>query len=84
MKAIQKELKQKDDNSKEIEELRAKIKQSSMSEEAREVAEKELARMEKMMPQSPEASVIRTYIEWLLDLPWKKLTKDNLDLVRAK
>ncbi len=84
MKAIQKELKQKDDNSKEIEELRDKIKVSSMSEEAREVAEKELARMEKMMPQSPEASVIRTYIEWLLDLPWKKLTKDNLDLVRAK
>ena len=84
MKAIQKELKQKDDNSKEIEELRAKIKESSMSEEAREEKEKELSRMEKMMPQSPEASVIRTYIEWLLDLPWKKLTKDNLDLVRAK
>ena len=84
MKAIQKELKQKDDNSKEIEELRDKIKVSSMSEEARKVAEKELARMEKMMPQSPEASVIRTYIEWLLDLPWKKLTKDNLDLKRAK
>ena len=84
MKAIQKELKQKDDNSKEIEELRDKIKASSMSEEAREVAEKELATMEKMMPQSPEASVIRTYIEWLLDLPWNKLTKDNLDLIRAK
>ena len=84
MKAIQKELKQKDDNSKEIEELSAKIQESSMSDEARKVAEKELARMEKMMPQSPEASVIRTYIEWLLDLPWKKLTKDNLDLVRAK
>ena len=84
MKAIQKELKQKDDNSKEIEELRDKIKASSMSEEARETAEKELSRMEKMMPQSPEASVIRTYIEGLLDLPWKKLTKDNLDLVRAK
>ena len=84
MKAIQKELKQKDDNSKEIEELRAKIQESSMSDEARKVAEKELSRMEKMMPQSPEASVIRTYIEWLLDLPWKKLTKDNLDLVRAK
>ena len=55
-----------------------------MSDEARKTAEKELARMEKMMPQSPEASVIRTYIEWLLDLPWKKLTKDNLDLKRAK
>ena len=84
MKAIQKELKQKDDNSKEVEDLRAKIKASSMSKEAREVAEKELMRMEKMMQQSPEATVIRTYIDWLLDIPWKKLTKDNLDLVRAK
>lgn len=84
MKAIQKELRQKDDNSKEIDELRTKIKASSMSDEARKIAEKELARMEKMMPQSPEASVIRTYIEWLLDLPWKKLTEDNLDLTRAK
>ncbi|MFA7074312.1 MAG: endopeptidase La [Endomicrobiaceae bacterium] len=84
MKAIQKELKQKDDNAKEIDDLRLKIKESSMTKEAREVAEKELARMEKMMPMSPEASVIRTYIEWLLDLPWKKLTEDNLDLVRAK
>ena len=84
MKAIQKELKQKDENTKEIDELREKIKASSMSQEARETAEKELARMEKMMAQSPEASVIRTYIEWLLDLPWKNLTKDNLDLIRAK
>ncbi len=84
MKAIQKELKQKDENSKEIDELREKIKNSSMSDEARETAEKELSRMEKMMAQSPEASVIRTYIEWLLDLPWKKLTEDNLDLIRAK
>ncbi len=84
MKAIQKELKQKDENTKEIDELREKIKASSMSQEARETAEKELARMEKMVPQSPEASVIRTYIEWLLDLPWKKLTEDNLDLIRAK
>jgi ATP-dependent Lon protease len=84
MKAIQKELKQKDDNAKEIDDLRVKIKESSMSKEARDVAEKELARMEKMMPMAPDASVIRTYIEWLLDLPWKKLTEDNLDLTRAK
>jgi len=84
MKAIQKELKQKDDNSKEIDELRKKVKESSMSEQAREVANKELDRMEKMMATSPESSVIRTYIEWLLDLPWQKMTKDNLDLKRAK
>jgi len=84
MKAIQKELKQKDDNSKEIDELRKKVKESSMSEQARTVANKELDRMEKMMATSPESSVIRTYIEWLLDLPWQKMTKDNLDLKRAK
>lgn len=84
MKAIQKELKQKDDNSKEIDELREKVKASSMSKQAREIAEKELARMEKMMPMSPEASVIRTYVEWLLDIPWQHLTEDNLDLIRAK
>lgn len=84
MKAIQKELRQKDDNSKEIDELRTKIKESLMPDEVKKVAEKELARMEKMMPMSPETSVIRTYIDWLLELPWKKLTKDNLDLVRAK
>jgi ATP-dependent Lon protease len=84
MKAIQKELKQKDDNSKEIDELREKIKASSMSKQAREIAEKELNRMEKMMPMSPEASVIRTYVEWLLDIPWQHLTEDNLDLIRAK
>lgn len=84
MKAIQKELKQKDDNSKEIDELRAKVKASSMSAQAREIAEKEIGRMEKMMPMSPEASVIRTYVEWLLEIPWQKLTEDNLDLIRAK
>ncbi|GHT71345.1 hypothetical protein AGMMS49950_07810 [Endomicrobiia bacterium] len=55
-----------------------------MPQAARDAAEKEISRLEKMMPMSPEATVIRTYIEWILDLPWEKFTADNLDLNRAK
>jgi ATP-dependent Lon protease len=84
MKAIQKELKQKDDSSKEIDELREKIKAAGMSPEATEAAEKEVTRLEKMMPFSPESTVIRTYLDWLLGLPWTAVTTDNLDLVRAQ
>lgn len=84
MKAIQKELRQKDENSKEIDELRTKIKESKMTKDAETVAFKELARMEKMMPFSPEATVIRTYIDWLIALPWAIKTDDNLDLKHAQ
>jgi ATP-dependent Lon protease len=84
MKAIQKELRQKDDYTKELEELRAKLKEAKMSKDAEDVAEKELQRLEKMMPFSPEATVIRTYIDWLITLPWSTFTKDNYDLKRAK
>ncbi|MBN1621147.1 MAG: endopeptidase La [Endomicrobiales bacterium] len=84
MKAIQKELKQKDDYTKELDELRSKIKSAKMSKEAQEVSEKEIKRLEKMMPFSPEATVIRTYIDWLVNLPWSSTTKDNLDLKRAQ
>ncbi|MDR2772960.1 MAG: endopeptidase La [Elusimicrobiota bacterium] len=84
MKAIQKELKQKDDTQKDIDDLRAKLKSIPLPKEARESAEKELSRLERMMPMSPEASVIRTYLEWIIDLPWEKSTKDNLELIRAK
>jgi ATP-dependent Lon protease len=84
MKAIQKELRQKDDFAKEIDELRTKIKQAKMSKEATEVAEKELQRLEKMMPFSPEASVIRTYLDWLIALPWSITTQDNFDIKRAQ
>ncbi|MDR1952752.1 MAG: endopeptidase La [Elusimicrobiota bacterium] len=84
MKAIQKELQQKDDNQKDIDELRNKIENTPMPDQAREAAQKELARLEKMMPMSPEASVIRTYLEWIIDLPWEKSTTDNLDLKRAR
>ena len=84
MKAIQKELRQKDDYAKELDELRIKIKEAKMSPEAQEAADKEIARLEKMMPFSPEATVIRTYLDWLITLPWAVVTKDNLDLKRAQ
>jgi len=84
MKAIQKELKQKDEFGKEIDELRAKVKQAKMPKEVEEVAQREISRLEKMMPFSPEATVVRTYIEWLVDLPWSVKTKDNYDIARAR
>ncbi|MDR2351219.1 MAG: endopeptidase La [Endomicrobium sp.] len=84
MKAIQKELKQKDDVQKDVDELREKLNKVNMPQAVRDTAEKEMARLEKMMPMSPEATVIRTYIEWILDLPWETSTSDNLDLKRAK
>ncbi|MDR0977673.1 MAG: endopeptidase La [Endomicrobium sp.] len=84
MKAIQKELKQKDDVQKDVDELKEKLSKIKMPEAAKEAAEKEVARLEKMMPMSPEATVIRTYIDWILDLPWEVSTLDNLDLKRAK
>ncbi|OIO72205.1 MAG: endopeptidase La [Elusimicrobia bacterium CG1_02_37_114] len=84
MKAIQKELHQKDDFAKEIDELRTKIKQAKMTKEAQETSEKELQRLEKMMPFSPEATVIRTYLDWLINLPWAVTTQDNFDIKRAE
>jgi len=84
MKAIQKELRQKDDYAKEMDDLRKKIKAANMPAEAEDIAIKEHSRLEKMMPFSPEATVIRTYIDWLLVVPWNEKTKDNLDLKHAE
>ena len=84
MKAIQKELKQKDDAQKDLDELKIKLKNTKMPQATRDTAEKELARLEKMMPMSPEATVIRTYLDWIIELPWENSTTDNLDLKRAK
>lgn len=84
MKAIQKELRQKDDFAKEIDELREKIKQAKMPKDVEETAFKELSRLEKMVPYSPEATVVRTYLDWLISLPWSVKTKDVIDIHRAK
>ncbi len=83
MKAIQKELRQKDDSAAEIDELRKAITAARLPTEAREAALKEAGRLEKMMPYSPESTVARTYLDWMIHLPWAKRTRDNLDLRRA-
>jgi ATP-dependent Lon protease len=83
LKAIQRELGDTDDRSEEMRELREKIKEARMPEKAAKEAEKQLRRLERMHPDAAEASMTRTYIEWLSELPWSKATKDNLDLKAA-
>jgi ATP-dependent Lon protease len=83
LKEIKKEL-GKEGESPEINMLRERIKKAQMSEEARNKAYEELARLSKMMPLSPEANVVQTYLEWLINLPWKTSTKDYLQIKRAK
>lgn len=84
LKAIEKELGQKDGHKSEIESLRQKIHKSRMTKEAQDVALRELNKFSKMLPISPEATVARNYIDWLIHLPWSKKTDDNLDIENAK
>ncbi|MBR2975000.1 MAG: LON peptidase substrate-binding domain-containing protein, partial [Clostridia bacterium] len=81
MKAISKELGE-DEN--EILDYREKIEKAGMPQEVASKANKEISRMSKMAPTSPDAGVIRTYVDWLCDLPWGKQSKDNADLVLAR
>jgi ATP-dependent Lon protease len=83
LKAIQRELGETDDRSEDMRELREKIKDAKLPEKAAKEAEKQLRRLERMHPDAAEASMTRTYIEWLAELPWSKATKDNLDLKAA-
>ena len=82
IRAIQTEL--GDDEGSEVEELRARMEKTPLNEEARKKCEKELERLARMAPGTPEIGVSHTYIEWILDLPWGVETKDNLDLKRAR
>lgn len=84
MKAIQKELSQKDDFQKELDDMRVKIKKNGLPTYAAEEATKEIDRLAKMQPFSPEATVARTYLDWLLNMPWNKTTTDVLDLKKAR
>jgi ATP-dependent Lon protease len=83
MKAIQKELGEEDGNV-DLKEFRKRIEDAKMPEEARKTAEKELERLAKMNSSSAEYMVSRTYLEWLLDLPWSVSTQDNLDIGKAR
>jgi len=80
MKAIQKELGEKDERMAEAEEYREKIAEAKLPEEVEEKALKEVERLEKMPPAAAEGIVIRTYLDWLLELPWSLETADRLDL----
>lgn len=84
MKAIQRELGEKEGRMGEVEELRKKLEDLSAPDEVKEKVEKELQRLEKVPTTSAEGGVIRTYVEWLLDLPWNKKTEDDLDLAAAE
>ncbi len=83
LKAIKKELGEDQENI-DIEELKGRLAKADLPEEAKKTAEKELARLERISPSSPEYTVARTYLEWILDLPWRVSTTDNLDLERAR
>ena len=83
MKAIQKELGDMDEAPNELEDLQNKIKESGMSKEAEEKAGAELNKLKMMSPMSAEASVVRSYIDWMVNVPWKKRSKVKHDLKRA-
>lgn len=83
MKAIQRELGEGDERAAEIEELRAKITEVKMTEEAEKEALRELDRLGRMPPSAPEYTVSRTYIDWLIAIPWNQYTEDNLDIPKV-
>jgi len=84
LKAIQKELGQADQRTGELEELRKRVEDAHMPEEAYKEAQRELDRMSKIPLASPEYSVARDYVDWLCVIPWEKQTKDTLDIKKAK
>ncbi|MBN1486624.1 MAG: endopeptidase La [Anaerolineae bacterium] len=84
MDAIRKELGEGDDGRRDAEEYRKKIEECKMTDEAKDEALRELARLEKMPPQAAEYWVIKTYLDWLTSLPWQELTEDNLGIANAR
>ncbi|MCW5829673.1 MAG: endopeptidase La [Deltaproteobacteria bacterium] len=84
LKAIRKELGESDDRADEMDELRAKIEKAGMPEDARTAADNELKRLSRMSPASSEYTVSRTYLDWLIDMPWSVTTKDTLEIKAAE
>ena len=83
LKAIQKELGELDERAEEVTEFRKRIKDVKMPEKVLKEAEKQLKRLEKMHPDTAESATVRTYLEWMVELPWSKRSKDNLELKAA-
>ena len=83
LRAIQRELGEEDEATQEANELHGKIEKADLSPEAKKEAEQQLERLLRMHPASPERAVARTYLDWLLELPWTKGTEDRLDLKEA-
>ncbi|MDX6605702.1 MAG: ATP-dependent Lon protease [Solirubrobacterales bacterium] len=84
LKAIQEELGEGDEQQAELSELRERIEKAGLPEEAQKAADRELSRLEKLPAVAAEYGVIRTYLEWLVDLPWSNQTEDNLDIPHAR
>ena len=84
MKAIQKEMGELEDIPNEAEELKQKIEDAGMPKEARDKANSELSKLKQMSPMSSEASVVRTYLDWMINIPWKKRSKVRLELDKAE
>ncbi|MBI5300641.1 MAG: endopeptidase La [Chloroflexi bacterium] len=84
MKQIKKELGEEDEQTVEAKEYEKKIAEAQMSPEAEKEAKRELARMKTMPPAAAEYHVIKTYLDWLVELPWTKTSQDNLDIARAR
>ena len=84
LRAIKKELGDMDEGGKELEDYRLKISRARMPKTAEEEALKQLSRLEQMHPEAAEASIVRTYLDWLVEVPWSKSTRDKLDVKEAK
>ena len=84
VRAIYKELGEHDERSIEIEEYQRKIKKARMTREAHAEAERQLKRLEQMHPDSAESTVIRSYLDWLVEMPWSRLTQEVIDIKRAR